>query len=407
MLINLSPLKKYPDYRNLFIGQMISFLGTMVSYVAIPYQVYELTKSSLYVGLLGTVQLVPVLLFGLLGGSVADSMDRRKLILISEAVMCVACLALMINASMASPNLWVIFAATALMQSANGFHRPAMEALTQKLIQPEDFALIGALSSFRYTFAAVAGPALGGLLIASYGAKTAYLFDLITFAAAMFTVWLIRKIPPPENSKRAGLDSILEGLKYAWKRPDLMGTYIVDIVAMTFAFPTALFPAMGDAWGGAGAAGALYSAMAIGSMLMTLFSGWTAKISHHGRAVVLSAAAWGVAVIFLGYAPNLWTALFCLGIAGASDMISALFRGVIWNESVPNEMRGRLAGIEMISYMTGPLLGNARAGWMASASSNQTSIVVGGVLCVIGVLICGFALPQFWSYTSSKSGGSA
>ena len=407
MLINLSPLKKYPDYRNLFIGQLISFLGTMVSYVAIPYQVYELTKSSLYVGLLGTVQLVPVLIFGLLGGSVADSMDRRKLILISEAVMCVACLALMLNAAMATPNIWVIFAATALMQSANGFHRPAMEAMTQKLVQPEDFASVGALGSFRYTFAAVSGPALGGLLIATYGAKVAYAFDFATFLIAMFTVWKIRHMPAPENSKKAGLDSILEGLKYAWVRPELMGTYIVDIVAMTFAFPTALFPAMGTEWGGAGAAGALYSAMAVGSLLMTLFSGWTAKVSRHGRAVVISAAAWGVAVIVLGYAPNLWTALLCLGIAGASDMISALFRGVIWNESVPNEMRGRLAGIEMISYMTGPLIGNARAGWMATVSSNQTSIVSGGILCVIGVLVCGFALPRFWKYKSSKTEAAA
>jgi MFS family permease len=402
MLINLSPLKKYPDYRNLFIGQMVSFLGTMVSYVAIPYQVYDLTKSSMYVGLLGTVQLVPVLVFGLLGGSVADSMDRRKLILISEAVMCIACLALMINAALAAPNIWVIFAATALMQSANGFHRPAMEAMTQKLVLPEDFASVGALSSFRYTFAAVLGPALGGLLIAMYGAKTAYIFDLATFMVAMFTVWKIRKMPAPENSKKAGLESILEGLRYAWVRPELMGTYIVDIVAMTFAFPVALFPAMGVEWGGATAAGALYSAMAVGSLLMTLLSGWTTKVLRHGRAVVVSAAAWGVAVIFLGYAPNLWTALLCLGVAGASDMISALFRGVIWNESVPNEMRGRLAGIEMISYMTGPLIGNARAGWMATVSSNQTSIVSGGILCVIGVLICGFALPQFWKYKTSK-----
>ncbi|MGZ5278353.1 MAG: MFS transporter [Pseudobdellovibrionaceae bacterium] len=407
MLINLSPLKKYPDYRKLFIGQMISFLGTMVSYVAIPYQVYEMTQSSLYVGLLGTVQLVPVLLFGLLGGAVADSMDRKKLILISEGVMCVACLALMFNASVAVPSLWVIFAATALLQAANGFHRPAMEAMTQKLIKPEDFASIGALNSFRYTFAAVAGPALGGLLIANFGAKTAYIFDLATFAIAMVSIWMIRQTPAPESSKRAGLDSIMEGLKYAWRRPDLMGTYIVDIVAMTFAFPTVLFPAMGAAWGGAGAAGALYSAMAVGSMLMTLFSGWTTKVFRHGRAVVLSAAAWGIAIIFLGYAPNLWTALLCLGIAGAADMISALFRGVIWNESIPNEMRGRLAGIEMISYMTGPLLGNARAGWMAAATSNQVSIVSGGILCVIGVLICGFALPKFWKYTSLKTEATA
>lgn len=382
---------------------MVSFLGSMVSYVAIPYQVYELTKSSFYVGLLGTVQLLPVILFGLLGGSVADSMDRRKLLLISEAIMSLASLALMINASFAIPNLWVIFAATALMQAANGFHRPAMEAMTQKMVQPEDFPLIGALNSFRYTFAAVLGPFFGGVLISQFGPSAAYLFDLVSFMIAMFTVTRIRQMPLPESKMGAGLDSILEGLRYAWRRPELMGTYIVDIVAMTFAFPTALFPAMGEAWGGAKAAGALYSAMAVGSLIMTITSGWTAKVRRHGRAVVISATAWGVAVVFLGYAPNLWLALLCLGIAGASDMVSALFRGVIWNETIPNEMRGRLAGIEMISYMTGPLIGNARAGWMASAAGNQISIVSGGALCVIGVLICGFALPAFWKYKAVQT----
>lgn len=402
MLLNIEPLKKYRDFRLLYFGQMVSFLGSMVSYVAIPYQVYELTKDNWLVGMLGIVQLVPVLIFGIMGGTYADRLNRRKLLLVSELIMCLLILGLAINAFQEKPSVPLIFVLIALFQSVVGFHRPAMEALTQKLVDKKDYAAIGALGSFRFTVGAIAGPALGGVLIASFGIKGAFIFDFCTFLAAFIALYLMTRIPDPERRASSPLADAKEGLKYAVSKPELIGTYVIDIVAMVFAFPVALFPSMSEAWGGASAAGILFSAMAIGSLLMTLVSGWTSKVSHHGRAVVIAASFWAVFIIGVGLAPNLWMAVLFLALAGAADMMSGLFRGIIWNETVPNELRGRLSGIEMISYMSGPLLGNARAGWMAAKYSVPFSITGGGVICTVAVIATAFFLPKFWRYRGQK-----
>lgn len=402
MLLNLRPLIHYREYRLLLIGQLVSFMGSMITYVAMPWQIYDLTRSSFLVGLLGSVQLVPILVFGLLGGSVADSMDRRKLLLVSEAFMSLGALVLALNAWQSSPNVALIFVTGGLMQAANGFHRPAMDAMTQKLVDRADFSAVGALNSLRYGIGAVLGPALGGILIASYGIQVAYLFDFGTFLIALISLYLMAPMPLPRKTK-THFAGILEGLKYAFSRKVLLGTYIVDIVAMTFAFPTALFPALGEQWGGAKEAGALFSAMAVGSLAITLVSGWTAPRRRHGAWVIVSAGLWGLGIAGLGVTSSFPFALFCLAFAGAADAVSAIFRQVIWNETIPNEMRGRLAGIEMISYMSGPLLGNTRAGWMASITNNQISIVSGGIICTVGVALCAALLPQFWKYRSTVS----
>ncbi|QDK38700.1 MFS transporter [Bdellovibrio sp. NC01] len=401
MFINISPLKKYRDYRLLFFGQMISFLGSMVSYVAIPYQVYELTKDNWLVGMLGIVQLLPVLIFGILGGTFADRLDRRKLLVFSEILLSILIFGLFLNACQEKPSVPVIFVLIALFQAVLGFHRPAMDALTQKIVEPQDYAAVGALGSFRYSAGAIVGPALGGLLISTFGVKGAFCFDFVSFVAAFIALIMMNRIPQPEKSERSAVEDAKAGLRYALSKPELVGTYLIDIVAMVFAFPVALFPAMSESWGGAKAAGFLFSAMAVGSLVMTLFSGWTGKVSHHGRAVVIAAGFWAVFIIGVGYAPNLWIAVVFLGLAGAADMMSGLFRGIIWNETVPNEMRGRLSGIEMISYMSGPLLGNARAGWMAAKYSVPLSISWGGVICVIAVIGTALCLPKFWKYRSS------
>ncbi len=196
------------------------------------------------------------------------------------------------------------------------------------------------------------------------------------------------------------LADLAEGLRFAAARPVLMGTYIVDIVAMAFAFPIALFPAMAAADGRTAAVGWLLSAMSVGALVIGLFSGWAGRVRRHGRAVVLAAAVWALGIVALGCAPSLWLALLCLAVAGAADMVSGVFRGTIWNETIPNALRGRLAGIEMISYLTGPLIGNARAGFMADAWGVSASIWVGGLVCLVGVVATGFALPRFWAYRS-------
>lgn len=403
MLVDISPFRKYPDYRLIYFGQFISAFGSMMTYVALPYQVYELTKDSFLVGLLGGVQLVPVIVFGLYGGDLADRMDRKKLLLFSELLLCLGTLGLAVNAMMPAPSVALIFVLAAFLQAMNALHRPAMEALTQYLIESKDYSAVAGLNSVRSSFSSIAGPALGGVLIAAFGMKTVYLVDFFTFFAALIAVWLIQPAPPPkkEGSRGSTVQTVAEGLRYAYGKPVLMGTYIVDIVAMTFAFPVALFPAMAEPWGGPKAAGILFSSMAVGSLMISVTSGWTNKIRRHGAAVVIAAALWGVAIIAVGFSPNVWVAAFFLALAGAADSVSAIFRFVIWNDTIPNEMRGRLAGVEMISYMSGPLLGNARSGWMAGWSSVPISVGVGGVLCVLGIVACGFSLPAFWRYEKS------
>jgi MFS family permease len=405
MFIDIGPLRHNLPFRWLFASQFISGLGTMVSYVTVPWQLYQLTHSNAQVGLLGLVQLVPVLVCSLLGGAVADRVDRKRLLLGSEALMALCLAGLLANALMAAPNVLVIYGLVAVLQGASGFHRPALEALTQKLARPEEFAAVAALSSVRGTVGMVAGPALAGLLLARWGAVGAYVFDLATFVAALYFIARISRasigVVDVTADRPHLLADLAEGLRFAWVRPALMGTYIVDIVAMAFAFPVALFPAMAAADGRTESVGWLLSAMSVGALVIGLFSGWTSKVSRHGRAVVVAAAVWALGIVALGFAPNLILALLCLAIAGAADMVSGVFRGTIWNETIPNALRGRLAGIEMISYLTGPLIGNVRAGFMADAWGLSAAIWIGGLVCLVCVVTTGFALPRFWSYRST------
>lgn len=402
MLVDLSPLRHNPAFRHLFLSQFVSGLGTMVSYVAVPWQLYELTRSNAQVGLLGLAQLIPVLVCGLLGGAVADRADRKNLLLGSEALMALCLAGLLANALSAAPSVPTIYLLVAVLQGASGFHRPALEALTQKLARPEEYAAVAALSSVRGTVGMVAGPMLAGLMLARWGAVGAYLFDFCTFLAAMVFIACIPRAaigtPVEAGARPHLLAELAEGLRFARTRPELMGTYLVDIVAMAFAFPVALFPAMAAAVGRTESVGWLLSAMSVGALAIGLFSGWTGRVQRHGRAVVIAAAIWAVGIVALGFAPNLPLALLSLAVAGAADMVSGVFRGTIWNETIPNELRGRLAGIEMISYLTGPLIGNARAGFMAEAWGVSFSVWGGGLVCLVGVIATGLLLPRFWAY---------
>jgi MFS family permease len=402
VLLDISPLRRHRDFRLLFIGQFVSFFGSMITYVAVPYQLYKLTGSSLAVGLLGTVQLVPLLLAALLGGAYADAMDRRRLLIGAEALLTLVSLGFAVNALLPHPSVTAIFVLAALASAVTGFHRPTLEAMSPRLVDRDELPATAALSALRSILGAVAGPAIGGICIAHFGMGATYLIDVGTFVVSLLALARMADMPAAADAAKPGLGSIVEGLNYARRRPELIGTYVVDIVAMTFAMPTALFPAIAQGWGGASAAGWLYAAMPFGSFLMTVFSGWTKKVSRRGAAVVLAAAAWGVAVVALGHAGSLVTALVCLALAGAADAVSGLFRMTIWNETIPSHLRGRLAGVEMISYMTGPLLGNARAGWMASLRSTRFSIVSGGWICLAAVLLCIPLLPAFWRYRPTQ-----
>ncbi|HEX5105783.1 MAG TPA: MFS transporter [Pirellulaceae bacterium] len=405
MFIDITPLRNNRDFRLLFAGQLISFLGSMVSYMAVPYQVYQLTQSNAMVGALGLAQFGPVVVFGLLGGAYADRINRRRLMLVCESLMAFLLLLLLANSLLPQPSLVAIFVLVAALQGVAGFHTPAMEALTQKLVTPTEYAAVGALASFRFSTGAIAGPLLGGVLIALFGLQGAYLFDLLSFTGAVICIALMRKTPDPETTPHSPLADAAIGFKFALSKPELVGTYFIDIAAMLFAFPVALFPAIAAQWGDARMVGLLFSSMAIGALLATLFSGWSGRVQRQGRMVVIAAVLWGLFVVAAGLVSTPWLLVLFLILAGAADMVSALFRGIIWNYSVPNAMRGRLAGIAMISYMSGPLLGNTRAGWVAAKSSVTFSLWSGGLACVLAVFMTSLLLPKFWAYRASQDAG--
>ena len=398
MLIDLSPLRRHRDFRLVFAGQLVSGFGSFLTYVALPVQLYELTRSSVLVGLVGTAQIVPLAATALWGGALADAVDRRRLLLWAEGLLLLGALVLLANSMRARPSVAVIFAVAAFSSAVNGLHRPALSSLVPRLVAPEDLPAVSALSSLQGTAAAIAGPALAGVSIATLGLPFTFGVDAATFVVSLLAVSAIRAMPPPSSASPAGISSILEGLRYAMSRKELIGTYVVDIVAMTFAMPMAVFPALATRWGGSSAAGYLFSAMSVGGLAVTLFSGWTARVARQGAAVVVAAALWGAAIVLLGQASSLAAAVACLALAGAADMVSGLFRMTIWNETIPSSIRGRMAGIEQLSYMTGPLLGNTRAGLMAERLGVAPSITWGGAACVAGVLLCIPLLPAFWTY---------
>jgi MFS family permease len=402
LLLDVTPLRRHPDFRLLFTGQLVSAFGSFLTYVALPVQIYDLTRSSAVVGMLGTAQLVPLAATALWGGALADAADRRRLLLGAEALLLCGSTVLAIHAALPHPSVPLLFVVAALMSGVTGFHTPALESLTPRLVAPDELPAVSALASLRGTSAAIAGPALAGLCIATLGLPAAYAVDAATFAVSLVALSRIRSMPPADDAPPVGLASIVQGLRYAASRQELVGTYVVDLIAVTFATPVAVFPALAAQWGGSSGAGYLYAAMSAGALVVTLFSGWTKRVERRGAAVILAAASWGVAIVALGYATSLWVAIACLALAGAADMVSALFRMTIWNDTIPARLRGRTAGIEQLSYMTGPLLGNARAGIMAQRFGLARSITWGGLVCVAGVVASIPLLPAFWRHRRTQ-----
>jgi MFS family permease len=401
--MDLGPLRRHRDFRLLFAGQAVSFAGSMITYVAIPYQVYQLTGSSLAVGLLGVAELAPLLATGLLGGALADARDRRRMVQLTELSLALLSGVLVANALAADPEVWVLFVVAGLAAALDGLQRPSLDALLPRLVARDELPAAAALSSLRAQFGMVGGPAVGGLLVSQFGLATTYAVDVASFAASLAALSLMRAVPPPAGAERPSLRGVLEGLRYACSRQELLGTYVVDIVAMLFGMPTALFPAIAARYGGAGPLGLLYAAPSVGSLLANATSGWAGHMHRHGRAILLAAAVWGAAIAGFGFAGPLWLALGLLALAGGADMVSGIFRSTIWNQTIPDHLRGRLAGIELLSYSTGPLLGNLEAGAVATAFGVRASVVSGGLLSVAGVGIVAVALPAFRGYDARRS----
>lgn len=401
-VVDIGPLRRRREFRLLWIGQAVSFFGSTVTMVAIPYQTYQLTHSSLAVGLLSAVQLVPLVGMLLFGGLLADTVDRRRLVLIAETALLCTSLALLVNARLTHPKLWVLFVVGVLMSAFSGIQGPPLDALLPRVVERDELPAAVALSMLRGTVGMIAGPAVGGVLIGAAGLSAAYGFDVATFAVSLVALGLMRAVPPPETAPPSSIRAVADGLRYAWSRPEILGTYGVDIVAMFFGMPMALFPALAQQFGGGTALGLLYAAPSIGSFLASATSGWVSRVSRHGAAVCIAAAGWGAGIVLLAFAPNLALAVASLAFAGFCDMLSGLFRGVIWNQSIPDRLRGRLAAINQISYSTGPLLGNVESGVASALIGLRGAIWSGGLLCIVGVGAAMALLPGFWRYVGAR-----
>jgi MFS family permease len=397
--MDVTPLRDSRDFRLLFAAGTVFYLGGMVSYVAIPFQIYRLTGSNIAVGAIGLVELVPLIIFGLYGGALADHVDRRRLLIGCGVAQAVLTTVLAVNAFRDTPSVPLIFVVSAFLAAASSMQRPSREALMPRTVRHDQITAANALTGFGMQVGVLAGPAIGGLLIAFVGIGWCFVVDVSALVVATLLFVAMRPYPHREETTPPSLRGIGEGVRYALGRRDLLGTYLVDIAAMFLAMPVVLFPALvEDVFRRPELLGLLYSAETVGAMIATALSGWTARVHQHGRAIVIAAAAYGACIGVAGLMPDLWLVAVALAAAGAADMISAIFRSTVWNQTIPESMRGRLAGIEMLSYSVGPLSGQVRAGVVADLWSVRASIASGGFACVAGVTLTAVWLRDFWSY---------
>ncbi|MGW1187241.1 MFS transporter [Streptomyces sp. NPDC002559] len=400
LLPDFTPLRSHADFRLLWIQGLVTYFGSFMALIALPLQIKELTGSPLAVGAMGAVELVPLIVFGLYGGALADAVDRRKVILATEAGLGVLALVLLVNAALPSPVLWPLYVVAAGVSALSGLQRPALDSLMARIVPHEQLTAAAALNSLRWQFGAITGPAVAGLVVAYAGHATAYTVTVVTFAVSVLLCLRLAPAPPVRDNAKPSLRGIMEGAKYAWSRPVLLGTYAVDMAAMFFAFPNAIFPFLADDLDADWSLGLMYAADSVGSLVLGLTSGWTSRVRRHGLFVVFGAAVWGLAIAGAGWFGNVWLVLVCLAVAGAGDMLSGLGRSTIWNQTIPEELRGRLAGIEVLSYSVGPQLGQVRAGAMAGWTGTRAAIWSGGVACVASVALLAATLPKLLTYDS-------
>jgi MFS family permease len=392
------------DFRNLWLGQAVSTIGAEIGVVAVPYQVYTLTHSTALVGLLGLASLIPLLVVPLIGGAIADALDRRTVLLRTETGMAFVAALFLGNSLLAHPRVWLLFVLQGLAVAIFSLGRPALSSLTPRLVPDDQIAAASALSSVYNSLAAVGGPAVGGLLIAAAGVPWTYAIDLVTYVASFVVIWLLPKLQPVGEVDRPSLSSILDGFRFLGGRQALLGIFAVDTAAMVFGMPTALFPALAlhSLGGNAATVGFLYSAPYAGALVCSLASGWTTHVRRQGVAVTIAACTWGAAIAAFGFMTSLWPALVLLAVAGGADFFSAVLRSTMLLRATPDHLRGRLSGIEFAQVASAPNLGDLEAGVLASLTSLRFSIVSGGLFCVVACIAAALALPGFLKYDSHE-----
>ncbi|HEV8052461.1 MAG TPA: MFS transporter [Parachlamydiaceae bacterium] len=407
MFIDLSPLKS-PNFRRLFLGQLISAFGSQMTAVIIPFQVYFLTESVLWTGLISGVEFIFLFVSSLIGGVLADRFDKKRVLILAEAVLCLIPLGLALNAAMETPNLTVIFLLAGFASFMNGIHRPALEALTPRLVKPEDLAKVSALAPTRHILTTILSPLIGGVLIVSIGAAYTYVLDAVSFLISLcFLMGInyqgVHEGPAHRATLRSFFNELIEGKRFIQSRPDIFGSYAVDFIAMVFCNPVALFPALATAFDRVDALGMLYALPSTGALMMTVFSRWTLDVRRCGVFIIVAASCWAISMFWVGMAPEFNWLLFGLLCAGYFDMMSGIFRMTIWNETIPENVRGRMAGFEMLSYMSGPLLGNAILGFFADYYGIQVTLAAGAVFALVGLLLFNLWRPQLWHFVRTPS----
>ncbi|MEV6755846.1 MFS transporter [Streptomyces sp. NPDC051214] len=401
ILPDLSPWRSTRDFRLLWVQGLVTTFGSFMALVALPLQIKDLTDSPLAVGAMGAVELVPLIVFGLYGGALADAVDRRRVILLTEAGLGLLAAVLLVNALLPEPLLWPLYVVAAGVSALAGLQRPALDSLMARIVPHDQLTAAAALNSLRWNVGAIAAPALAGLVVAYAGHAPAYAVTVLSFAVSVALCARIAPAPPAHDAEKPSLRGLADGARYAWSRPVLLGTYAIDMAAMFFAFPNTIFPFLAEDLDAEWSLGLMYAAGAVGSLLLSLTSGWTSRVRRHGLLVVFGAAGWGLAITAAGWFGNVWLVLVCLALAGAGDMLSGLGRSTIWNQTIPDELRGRLAGIEVLSYSVGPQLGQVRAGAAAGWTGTRSAIWSGGLACVASVAALTAVLPKLLSYDAS------
>jgi MFS family permease len=398
LLIDLTPLRRSRDLRRLTFGELVSVLGTQLTTVAVPYQVYHVTHSSLDVGLVSLTQLAPLVAGSLLAGSVVDAMDRRRLLIVAQLLMAACSAGLAVNADLGT-RLWPLFVLPALAAGFSGLDSAGRNAIVPNMVRRSEVATANAMFQALFQLGTVAGPAVAGLLLAGAGVRFIYWIDVASFMVTLVSVVLLSPQPPSADpgGHRPGLRSIIEGLSFVRGRQAIQGAYLIDINAMVFGMPRALFPALATTYFGGGAAtlGFLYAAPGAGALLGALTTGWVSRIQRQGLAVIVAVIVWGVAITCFGLVPWLPGALLLLAVAGCADVISAVFRSTIIQLAVPDSLRGRLAGLQIAVVTGGPRIGDLESGAVAAAFGDTVSIVSGGLACVAGALVLARLLPGF------------
>jgi MFS family permease len=411
LLLDVGPLRADRDFRWLWSGQVVGGIGNQITRIVLPYQVYVLTGSTLAIAALTLFQLVPIRVVSLGAGSLADSLDRRRVILAAQAGQALCSAALVVLALQPNPPLAAIFVVALVAAGLTATEQPARSSAVPRLVPQERLPAAIALGQLNFQIASVVGPAIGGVLIATIGIAGAYAVDVVTFTASIVAALAIAPIPPLGNVTRPGLRAIREGLAFAGKRRVILATFVIDLDAMIFGMPQSLFPVLAlDVFKvGPTGFGLLEAAPAVGALLGALLSGWVVRVRRLGWSVEVAVAIWGAAITAFGLATfsastvAFVLALVFLAIAGAADVLSAVFRSTIVQLATPDELRGRISSLYMMVVTSGPRLGDIEAAAVASVIGAQLSALSGGVLCLLGVAVIARLFPELAAHQKSQA----